>query len=447
MKIEQFYDKGLAHGSYGIVSEGEMAVIDPARDPQQYYDFAKKNNAKIVAVIETHPHADFVSSHLEISKTTGAKIYVSKLLGAEYPHNSFDDGDILQVGKIKLKAINTPGHSPDSITILLEDENGKQTAAFTGDTLFVGDVGRPDLRESVGNITAKREELARMMYKSTREKLMKLNENVLVYPAHGPGSLCGKGMSSDLYSDIGKEIRTNYALQPMKEDEFVNVLLSNQPFIPKYFGYDVEVNKKGADNFQEGLSKIKHISSENEMEKGVSIVDSRNQNVFKAGHLPGAINIPNGGKFETWLGSIINPDEKFYLIAENENVLNAILIKCAKIGYEKNVEGALAKKEFNNLKEESLDVDAFEETPQQYTIIDARNWDEIKSGKPFPGSLEIPLHEIRERIKEIPVAKPIVIHCAAGYRSAIASSIVKSALPNAEVFDLGEAIRNFPVQA
>ncbi len=447
MKIEQFYDKGLAHGSYGILSEGEMAVIDPARDPQQYYDFANKNNAKIIAVIETHPHADFVSSHLEISKTTGAKIYVSKLLGAEYPHNSFDDGDVLQLGKIKLKAINTPGHSPDSITILLEDENGKQVAAFTGDTLFVGDVGRPDLRENVGSITAKREELARMMYKSTREKLMKLNENVLVYPAHGPGSLCGKGMSSDLYSDIGKEIRTNYALQPMNEDEFVSVLLSNQPFIPKYFGYDVEINKKGADNFREGLKKIEHISSEQEMEKGLTVVDARNQNTFKAGHLKGAINIPNGGKFETWLGSIISPNEKFYLIAENENVLNAVLIKCAKIGYEKNVAGALAKNEFHNVKDESLDVDAFEEKPDQYIIIDSRNWDEIKSGKPFPGSLEIPLPEIRERIKEIPMDKPVVIHCAGGYRSAIASSIVKSAVPDARVFDLGEAIRNFPVQA
>jgi len=447
MKIEQFYDKGLAHGSYGIVSEGEMAVIDPTRDPQQYYDFAKKNNAKIIAVIETHPHADFVSSHLEISKTTGAKIYVSKLLGAEYPHNSFDDGDILPVGKVKLKAINTPGHSPDSITILLEDENGKQAAAFTGDTLFVGDVGRPDLRESVGNITAKREELARMMYKSTREKLMKLNENVLVYPAHGPGSLCGKGMSSDLYSDIGKELRTNYALQPMKEDEFVEVLLNNQPFIPKYFGYDVEVNKKGADNFQESLKKTKYISSENEMEKGVTIVDSRNQTRFRAGHLPGAINIPNGGKFETWLGSIINPDEKFYLIAESENVLHAVLIKCAKIGYEKNVAGALAKNEFNNEKDDILNVEAFEENPDQYTIIDSRNRDEIKAGKPFPSSLEIPLHEIRERVAEIPTEKPVIIHCAGGYRSAIASSIVKSALPDAKVFDLGEAIKNFPVQA
>jgi len=446
MKIEQFYDKGLAHGSYGIISEGHMAVIDPGRDPQPYYEYAKKNNAVIVAVFETHPHADFISSHLEISKTTGAKIYVSKLLGAEYSHESFDDGDVLQLGSIKLKAMNTPGHSPDSITILLDDENGKQVAAFTGDTLFVGDVGRPDLRESVGNITAKREELARMMYKSTREKLMKLNEDVLVYPAHGPGSLCGKGMSSDLYSDIGKELRTNYALQPMNEDEFVKTLLDNQPFIPKYFGYDVELNKRGADNFEESLKKIKHISSENEIEKGATVIDSRNQDAFKEGHLTGAINIPNGGKFETWLGSVVGPGEKFYLIAENETTLNAVLIKAAKIGYEKNISGALAKKEIINISDDLLNVDLFAENTDKYTIIDARNWDEIKSGKPFPESLEIPLPELRDRVKEIPTNKPIVVHCAAGYRSAIASSIVKSALPGSKVFDLGEPIKNFPVQ-
>ncbi|HKR05111.1 MAG TPA: rhodanese-like domain-containing protein, partial [Bacteroidia bacterium] len=286
-----------------------------------------------------------------------------------------------------------------------------------------------------------------MMYKSTREKLMKLNEDVLVYPAHGPGSLCGKGMSTDLYSDIGKELRTNYALQPMNEDDFVKTLLHNQPFIPKYFGHDVEVNKKGADNFEESLKRVKHISSENAIEKGVTIVDARNQNIFKAGHLAGAINIPNGGKFETWLGSIIHPDEKFYLIAENETTLKNVIIKSAKIGYEKNIAGALAKNELNNVHDELLNTNAFEENTDQYTIIDTRNWDEIRSGKPFPGSLEIPLPEIRDRIKEIPTDKPVVIHCAGGYRSAIAGSIVKSALPAAKVFDLGEAIRNFPVQA
>jgi hydroxyacylglutathione hydrolase len=172
MIVHQFYDKGLAHASYAIIRSGKMVVIDPARNPQPYYDFATLHNADITGVIETHPHADFVSSHLEIHQTTGAVIYVSKLAGAEYPHESFDDGDVIKLDDIKLKAINTPGHSPDSICILLEDEKGKDCAVFTGDTLFAGDVGRPDLRENAGNITAKKEELARQMYHSTREKLM-----------------------------------------------------------------------------------------------------------------------------------------------------------------------------------------------------------------------------------------------------------------------------------
>src|ERR1700759_5708088 len=174
MFIHQFYDKGLAHASYAVIRAGKMIVIDPARDPQPYYDLAQLHEADMVGVIETHPHADFVSSHLEIHQTTGATIYTSKLVGAVYPHEGFDDGDTLQLADIKLKAINTPGHSPDSICILLQDENGYDNALFTGDTLFVGDVGRPDLRESVGNVTAKKEELARQMYHSTREKLMKL---------------------------------------------------------------------------------------------------------------------------------------------------------------------------------------------------------------------------------------------------------------------------------
>ena len=232
MIIQQFYDKGLAHASYAVVRTGKMIVIDPARDPQPYYDFAAQHNADITGVIETHPHADFISSHLEIHQATNAVIYASKLTGAEYPHESFDDGDTIQLSDIKLKAINTPGHSPDSICILVEDDNGKEEALFTGDTLFVGDVGRPDLRENVGNITAKKEELARALYHSTRDRLMKLPHSVKVYPAHGPGSLCGKNMSPDLESTIGRELRENYALQLMSEPEFIKTIISDQPFIP-----------------------------------------------------------------------------------------------------------------------------------------------------------------------------------------------------------------------
>src|SRR3984885_6333647 len=275
MIIQQFYDKGLAHGSYAIIRTGKMIVVDPARDPQAYYDFASQHDADIVGVIETHPHADFVSSHLEIHQTTGAIIYTSKLTGAGYPHESFDDGDVISLDDIKLKAINTPGHSPDSICILVEDENGYEKALFTGDTLFVGDVGRPDLRENAGNITAKKEELARQMYHSTRDRLMKLPHGVIVYPAHGPGSLCGKNMSPDLQSTIGRELRENYALQLMDELTFVKILTADQPFIPKYFGRDVELNKKGASGFSESISHILRLKGRVTIEKDTLVIDSR----------------------------------------------------------------------------------------------------------------------------------------------------------------------------
>ena len=287
MIIQQFYDKGLAHASYAVIRTGKMAVVDPARDPQPYYDFANQHDAVIVGVIETHPHADFVSSHLEIHLATGAVIYNSKLTGAEYPHESFDDGDIIHLNDVKLKAINTPGHSPDSICILVEDEQGKEQALFTGDTLFVGDVGRPDLRENVGNITAKREELARCLYRSTREKLMNLPHGVKVYPAHGPGSLCGKNMSPDLESTIGRELRENYALQLMSEPEFVKTIIADQPFIPKYFGSDVTLNKKGAPGFSDSIKPILRLKGGITIAKDALVIDTRANAEFRKGHEKG----------------------------------------------------------------------------------------------------------------------------------------------------------------
>lgn len=440
MTIHQFYDKGLAHASYAIINAGKMIVIDPARDPQPYYDFASRNHADIVGVIETHPHADFVSSHLEIHQTTGAVIYASKLLGAEYPHQSFDDGDVIDLGGVKLKALNTPGHSPDSISILLEDEHGKEKAVFTGDTLFAGDVGRPDLRENAGNITAAKEELARQMYHSTREKLMTLPDEVIVYPAHGPGSLCGKSISPDLQTTIGRELRENYALQLMDELTFVKTLTADQPFMPKYFGYDVELNKKGADPLRQSFGSVPRIDRNTPLEKGVLIVDSRPQPEFKKGHLKGAFNIQDGEKFETWLGSIIAPDEQFYLIAANDKTIDKLIKKAAKIGYEKNIKAALLvpdnlQESFPELCDPCCNFD-----PDKYTIVDVRNWGEVSEKKIFDHAITIPLPELRERLNEIPADRPIIVHCAAGYRSAAATSIIAGKIDNVPVYDLGEAI-------
>ena len=441
MKIEQFFDTGLAHLSYAIISNGHMAVIDPARDPEPYYQYALKHHATLDIVIETHPHADFVSSHLEMQKM-GARIYISKLVDANYPHTSFDDGNEIHLGEITLKAFNTPGHSPDSICILLIDKNGTEYAVFTGDTLFVGDVGRPDLRENVGNIHSKKEALAKQLYQSLRNTLMNLPDNTLVYPAHGPGSLCGKSMGTALYSSIGKEKKENYALQPMDESSFVELLLQAPPFVPKYFPYDVALNRSGATSIKESVAAINLLSSENELKLNTMIIDTRPEILFKSGHLKSAINIQNGTKFETWLGSILSPEEKFYLISESKTGLDDIIYKAAKIGYEINITGALVQKSFTAKTDETLDVNEFMTHQSNYTIIDVRNKNEVQNNTLFENSINIPLPELRDRIKEIPTGKPIVVHCAGGYRSSIGSSIVQNEVRDA-VFDLGEEVKKF----
>lgn len=439
MVVHQFYDKGLAHASYAIISAGKMIVIDPARNPQPYYDFALLHEVEITGVIETHPHADFVSSHLEIHQTTGAIIYNSKLLGATYPHESFDDGDIIYLGDIKLKAINTPGHSPDSICVLLQDENGHDHSLFTGDTLFVGDVGRPDLRENTGGITAQKEKLAVLLYHSIHEKIITLPHHVKVYPAHGPGSLCGKHMSAELNSTIGHELHNNYALQPMSEQQFVEIIIADQPIIPAYFGWDVDLNKKGAPAFQQSVNAILKPGNDIVFEKDVLIIDTRPKADFRKGHIKGAINLQDNEKFETWLGSIVHPYEQFYLIAATDENLDIVIEKAAKIGYEQNIKAALLSGN-TNAQLEAIDITKFKMSPENYTIIDVRNWSEINTGKIFSNALTIPLPELRAYRGEIPADKPVVVHCAGGYRSAAATSIFAGKINGVPIYDLGEAV-------
>ena len=449
MKIKQFEDKNLAHYSYAIISLGEMALIDPSRNPQPYYDFAKEENATITTIIETHPHADFVSSHLEISNTTGATIYVSKLLGAEYSHQSFDDGDAIVLGGITLKSINTPGHSPDSISILAINEDLKEEAIFTGDTLFIGDCGRPDLREEAGAITASRADLAKQMYYSLRNKLMTLPNDVKVYPAHGAGSLCGKGLSAQNSSTIGDEKTNNWSLQAMSETDFVNELLADQPFIPKYFPFDVGLNKKGAKNYAISISKVEKrepitcSGCASSLNPDITIIDTRPQEQFKRSHLKNAINLMNDTKFETWLGSIVNPDEKFYLTAENDTILKELIERSAKIGYEQQIELAFTV-DFGNTEMKFFDSEELRNNEEAFTIIDIRNLSEVKTKPIFSNTLHIPLYELRERTNEIPLHKPIIVHCAGGYRSAAGSSIIKSKLNGtSQVYDLSEAVKTF----
>ncbi|MEX2512431.1 MAG: MBL fold metallo-hydrolase [Cyclobacteriaceae bacterium] len=441
--IKQFEDKGLAHFSYAILGNGEVYLVDPARDPQPYYEFAEKNKATIKGVIETHPHADFVSSHLEIHHKTGATIYISEKVGADYPHHGFDEGEVIKIGdKIRLKALHTPGHSPDSISIVLE-EDGKDQAVFTGDTLFIGDVGRPDLREKAGKIHAKREELARMMYQSTRKKLMTLADNVTVYPAHGSGSLCGKALSDANSSTIGNEKNSNYALQNMTEEEFVDLLLEDQPFIPKYFPFDVGLNKQGAPSYEESVNKVQHLEKDFVPEPDAIIIDGRPSASFTASHLNKAINIMKDDKFETWLGSIVGPDEAYYLIAQNEEDLDILIRKSAKIGYEMNIKGAFVYERQDGASLETFDKEAFDKNRNDFTILDVRNKSETKGGLLFQDALNIPLPELRERAGEIPKGKPVVVHCGGGYRSAAGSSIVKAHLNGQKVLDMSESVKSY----
>lgn len=444
MMIQQFEDKYLAHYSYAILDEltKQIVLIDPSRNPHQYLEFAKQHEAKIISVIETHPHADFVSSHLEIHQETGATIFNHSLTGVSYPFTAFDDGAHLSFGDIKLKSLHTPGHSPDSISVILEHK-GKDLAVFTGDTLFIGDCGRPDLREGAGNLQAKREELAGQMFDSLRDKLLTLADDVLVYPAHGAGTLCGKALSSANSSTIGAERVSNWSLQEMTKKAFVKELNTDQPFIPKYFGYSVDLNRKGAPIFETSIKAVTVSNQPQSFNPNLIIIDARPQEKYKKEHLSNSFNIQTGAKFETWLGSIINPREKFYLTASNTEELNNLIERTASIGYEGFIEAAFV---FENGTEEMslVDVDQFKNNQNDFSIIDIRNVTEFKTEPIFSNAKNIPLGELRERVGEIPTDKPVIIHCAGGYRSAAGSSIVNEVLKDqTEVYDLSDAINQF----
>ncbi len=442
MQVKQFQYEPLAHYSYALISNGEMAIIDPERDPMQYYTFAKENNVRITVVIETHPHADFVSSHLQIHRETGADIYNSEKMGADYPHKTFDEGDSIKIGKATLRAINTPGHSPDSITVIAEE--GSKTFLFTGDTLFIGDVGRPDLREKSGKV--KRRELAGAMYHTIRNKFSSLPNDAMVYPTHGAGSLCGKNISSDNSSTLGNERMSNWAFKNQTEEEFVRTLLDSLPFIPGYFGYDVDRNKAGAASVRQAIAGVPFMV--NSLIKDGIIVDTREESTFKKGHLPGSINIQavsDDDKFETWLGSIVKPTENFHLVIEYPGELETILHRVAKIGYEQQLKSVVTLPFDALVASAELDLQDFRDNPGSYTIVDVRQAGELAEEIFFENALHLPLNDLRETSDEIPAGKPIVVHCAGGYRSAIGSSILETRVNGVPVFDLGEEVNQFRI--
>ncbi|MBI1767354.1 MAG: MBL fold metallo-hydrolase [Bacteroidetes bacterium] len=441
--IEQFENKGLAHFSYAVMVEDKVIIIDPQRNPQAYYDFAEKHNAKIVGVIETHPHADFVSSHLEIHNALNVPIYSSGLTKSDYPLTAFDEGNIIKLSdKVGLRSVYTPGHAPDHIAAVLY-EDGKDKVVFSGDSLFLGDVGRPDLLDYSKESDKQRKYLAALMYDTIHFKFAALNDDVIVYPSHGAGSLCGKSIRKAASSTIGYERQFNYAFEKRTKDEFVSLLLSDQPYIPKYFAYDVHLNHLGAPELKANIAKIKYLPKNYQPESGALIVDTRPEKLFKASYLPNAINIQVAGPFETWLGSLIAPESKFYLIASDEEGLKTTIKKAASIGYESNIRGAFLYDGSNGKQMKVFENSSFVPEENKYTFIDVRSAREVSHQPVFKNSLNIPLDELTERLKEIPKDKPLLIYCGSGYRSATASSILQKDFPALQVYDLGSSVTKY----
>ena len=442
-EIQQFEDKGLSHFSYAILVDKQIVLVDPVRDPRPYYDYAEEHGAEIIAVVETHPHADFVSSHLQIHQEKQAKIYVSKLVNATYPHEAFDEGDeIVLSDRVRLVALHTPGHSPDSISVILRDED-KDKAVFTGDALLFGSVGRPDLREYSGEAATKRQELARQMYHTVHQKYALLDNDVLVYPTHGAGSLCGNAIRDVKESTIGYEKKHNFAFQIEDEQEFVNALLQDQPHIPKYFPYNVELNRRGAPALEHAIQAISVSSVDSGGLYPVALIDTRTSKQFRASHLPQSVNIPDNKKFETWLGTFVDPKDNFYLIVADEADKEQQLSKAAKIGYEALIKGVLVYGDHQGEHYADFDKSDFDKHKSDYVILDIRTAQEASEDPVFDNAINIPLSELEEKIATLPTDKPIYVHCASGYRSSIGSSLIKKERPHADVYDISSAIKEY----
>lgn len=442
-EIKQFEDEGLSHFSYAILVDRKIVLVDPARDPRPYYDYAESHEAKIVGVIETHPHADFISSHLQIHQEKQAKIYVSKLVKATYPHEAFDEGDTIVLSDtVKLMALNTPGHSPDSISVVLREQD-QDKVVFTGDALLFGSVGRPDLREYSQEVATQRQQLAQQMYHTIHRKYALLDDSVLVYPTHGAGSLCGHAIRDVKVSTIGYERVHNFAFQIRDEQEFVDKLLQDQPYIPRYFPYNVEINKKGVGALEQSIKAIPIFVAGHSDFSSAVLVDSRESQPFRKSHLPQSINIPDNKKFETWLGTIIPPEDSFYLIVGTDEEKEERLVKAAKIGYERLVKGVIIYGEHQGETSRDFDQEWFDANQGKYVILDVRTDKEASEDSIFDDAIHIPLSELKEKIGTLPTDKAIFVHCASGYRSSIGSSLIKKYSSDIEVYDIGSDIKKY----
>jgi glyoxylase-like metal-dependent hydrolase (beta-lactamase superfamily II)/rhodanese-related sulfurtransferase len=437
MKIEQIYTGCLAQGAYYIVSENEAVIIDPLREIKPYLARAEKDGVTIKYVLETHFHADFVSGHVDLAKASGASIVYGPTAAPNFEAHIATDGEVLTVGKIKIKVLHTPGHTMESSCFLLIDENGKDHSLFSGDTLFIGDVGRPDLAQKAASMT--QEQLAAILYHSLRTQVMTLADDVIVYPAHGAGSACGKNMSKETVSTIGEQKQNNYALRAnMTEEEFVKEVTDGLATPPAYFPLNVAMNKNGYDNIdvvmERGLKKLSPTEFEVAAnETDAVMLDTRSADTFRKGFVPNSVNIGLDGQFAPWVGALI-PDVKqqILLIAELGKEEETIM-RLARVGYD-FVIGYLDGS-FDSWKSAGKEVDTIERiTADEFAsrvdvakdiVVDVRRESEYEA-EHVENANNIPLDFINDNISSFPKEDHFFIHCAGGYRSMIASSILKA---------------------
>lgn len=423
MKFKQFYLGCLSHASYYLGSEAEAAIIDPQRDVQQYLDEAEANGQKIKYVIETHSHADFVSGHLELAERTGAEIIYGQRANTKFPTLKVKDGDELNVGKIDLKFLETPGHTPEGITILAQYE-GEPLKMFTGDTLFIGDVGRPDLIGSVG-FTA--EDMGAMLYDSLHNKILPLADDTEVYPAHGAGSLCGKSLSKETWSTLGNQRQFNYALQPMTKEEFIKIVAENQPEVPAYFPKSAAKNLEGSGSLKD-LPKPKALSSEEVSNFDGVVIDVRKNTEFGEGHIPNAINIGLGGQFASWAGTLITIGTSVAIAAETQDQVDEAVIRLARVGIE-SVSGFVFMQDYPG---ETSTVDQVsvekvnDELSNDIQFVDVRRAAEHANGHAVQ-TINIPLDKLPKELDSLDPGKPTYVICQSGYRSSLGTSILENA--------------------
>ena len=437
MIIEQIYTGCLSQGAYYIQSGNEVAIIDPLREIDPYMQKAEKANARIRFIFETHFHADFVSGHLTLAKKTGAKIIFGPNANTKFDALIAKDGQEFKIGEITIKALHTPGHTMESTTYLLIDSSKKDIAIFSGDTLFIGDVGRPDLAQKANNIT--QEDLAGTLYDSLRKKIMPLNDDVLVYPAHGAGSACGKNLSDETVSTIGEQKKTNYALRSdMTKDEFIKEVTDGLNPPPNYFPLNVKMNKEGYDDIDKiilsGTTPVDPNLFENIVKKkNALILDVRHQDNFAEEHIPNSIFIGIDGSFAPWVGTIVEDVTKPILLVTPDDRVEETVTRLARVGFDNSLgylKGGIKNWKMQGKLTTSVDqIDSvvFKKLIQneKLNVFDLRKSDEYNSGY-IPNAQNIPLDFLNKKINSFRLNETFYTHCAGGYRSMIAASILKS---------------------